>query len=247
MKITVITICLNSEKTIERTIRSVLNQDWENKEYIIIDGKSSDNTMNIIKNYKQNIQKLISEKDGGIYEAMNKGLVHAKGDVVCFLNSDDFYTSKHVLTRVADTMINNNLDAIFGGVNFYKKGIPQKIIRTYLYHNFSLDKFSYGWMPAHPASFIKNDIIKKIGLFNTKYRIAGDFDYLLRIFQIKKFNFICIPEIFVSMQSGGISNINLKSKVIINKEILESCRRNGIKTNLLKINFRFFKKFLEYL
>ena len=246
MKITVITVCFNSEKTIERTIQSVTSQSWINKEHIIIDGKSTDNTLKIIQKYRSNIEFLISEKDSGIYEAMNKGMALATGDIICFLNSDDYYNTSETLSLVANQMINENLDALFGGVIFFRKDNPSHVMRKYQYNSFSLNKFKFGWMPAHPASFVKRNIIMQNGFFNEKYKIAGDFDFLLRLFKNIKFKFACVPCIFVKMQYGGLSNLNFKSKIIISKEILKSCKNNGIKTNILLINSRFFSKIFEY-
>lgn len=247
MKVSIITVCHNSEKTIERTVQSVISQTYKNIEYIVIDGNSSDRTIEILKRYEDHIDCLISESDTGIYDAMNKGIQKATGDVVCFLNSDDIYASDIVIKTVVDQMQLENLEAIFGGVVFFRENNPSSIIRTYHYSHFHLDRFSYGWMPAHPATFISKPLIQKNGLFDTEFKIAGDFDYLLRLFKNNLFRYSCTNTILVKMQSGGISNKNLYSKFLLNKEIAHSCKKHQINTNFFKIYMRYPKKLLEYM
>lgn len=247
MKVSVITVCYNSEKTIERTLQSVTSQTYQDIEYIIIDGKSTDQTLSITEKYRSHINKFVSEPDSGIYEAMNKGLQIATGDIICFLNSDDFYESNKTIEQIAKRFKENRIDALFGGVSFFHKSNPSKVSRVYKFNHFNLSKFSYGWMPAHPATFIRKTLIKHNGLFDTSFQIAGDFDYLLRMFKNLKFNYECSKNIYVRMQMGGVSDQNLAAKMILNKEILFSCNKNGIKTNLLKILSRYPFKFAEYL
>ncbi|WP_286281461.1 glycosyltransferase family 2 protein [Polynucleobacter sp. HIN8] len=247
LKISIITICYNSAKTIERTIQSVISQTYPAIEYIIIDGKSSDKTLNIIDKYSSHISQLISESDDGIYDAMNKGLQIATGDILCFLNSDDIYESNKTIERVVKRFHENQIDALFGGVSFFHKSNPSKVSRVYKFDNFNLRKFSFGWMPAHPATFIKKKLIRQNGLFDTSFQVAGDFDYLLRMFKKLEFNYECSKDILVRMQMGGVSNQNLAAKIILNKEILFSCNKNDVETNLLKILSRYPFKLLEYL
>jgi len=245
MKISVITASFNSEETIERTIQSVISQTWDDIEYIVIDGKSSDQTLKIIEKYHSHIAYFISEPDSGIYDAMNKGLKKATGDIVCYLNSDDIYSSVMVLEHVVNCFKKNQIDVIFGGVSFFRKNNPLKIKRVYKFDKFDASLFAYGWMPAHPATFIKRTLMIQNGLFDTEFKIAGDFDYLLRMFKNLKFSYECTENIFIHMQMGGASNKNLITKILLNKEILSSCKKNGIKTNLFKILLRYPKKFTE--
>ncbi len=247
MKVSVITVCYNSEKTIERTVQSVISQSYPEIEYIIIDGNSSDQTLNILKKYSTFIKYLVSEDDLGIYDAMNKGLQKASGDIICFLNSDDIYASENVIQNVVYRMQIENLEAFFGGVVFFRGNNPDRIVRTYRYSNFNLNMFASGWMPAHPSTFLCNSLIQKNGLFNCDFKIAGDFDYLLRLFKNYNFKYACTDNILVKMQSGGISNKNLNSKFLLNKEIYYSCKKHEIDTNFLKIYMRYLKKILEYL
>lgn len=247
MKVSVITVCYNSEKTIERTLRSVLSQTYQDIDYIVVDGKSTDQTLSIANKYRSHITHLISESDDGIYDAMNKGLQIATGEIVCFLNSDDIYESNKTIERVAKRFQENRIDALFGGVSFFHESTLSKVSRVYKFDHFDLSKFSFGCMPAHPASFIKRTLMMNNGLFDTSFQIAGDFDYLLRMFKNLKFNYECTKDILVRMQMGGVSNQNLTAKLILNKEILFSCDKNGVKTNLLKILSRYPFKLAEYL
>lgn len=246
MKVSVITVCYNSEKTIERTLRSVISQTYQDIEYIVIDGKSSDQTLKIAENFHPHITQFISESDNGIYDAMNKGLQIATGEIICFLNSDDIYESNKTIERVVKRFQENQIDALFGGVSFFHESTPYKVSRTYRFNHFNLRKFSFGWMPAHPASFIKRTLMMKNGLFDPSFQIAGDFDYFLRMFKNLKFNYECSKDILVRMQMGGVSNQNLTAKLILNKEILFSCNKNGLKTNFLKILSRYPFKLAEY-
>lgn len=246
MKVSVITVCYNSEKTIERTLRSVLSQTYQDIEYIVIDGKSTDQTLRIAEKFRSHITQLISESDNGIYEAMNKGLQITTGEIVCFLNSDDIYESNKTIERVVKRFQENQIDALFGGVSFFHESTPSKVSRVYKFDHFDLSKFSYGWMPAHPATFIRKNLIKHNGLFDPSFQIAGDFDYLLRMFKNFKFNYECSKDIYVRMQMGGVSDRNLAAKMILNKEIFFSCNKNGIKTNFLKILFRYPFKLMEF-
>lgn len=247
MKVSVITVCYNSEKTIERTLRSVLSQTYQDIDYIVVDGKSTDQTLSIANKYRSHITHLISESDDGIYDAMNKGLQKASGDIICFLNSDDIYESNKTIERVAKRFQENQIDALFGGVSFFHESTPYKVSRTYRFNHFNLRKFSFGMMPAHPASFIRKNLIKHNGLFDPSFQIAGDFDYLLRMFKNLKFNYECTKDILVRMQMGGFSDKNLTAKFILNREILFSCEKNSVKTNLLKILSRYPFKLAEYL
>lgn len=247
MKISIITVCFNSEKTIEKTIQSVISQTYQDIEYIIIDGKSTDKTLGIAEKYRSHITQLISESDGGVYEAMNKGLQIATGEVICFLNSDDIYASKRTLEYVANTFISKKIDAFFGGISFFHGHNPSKIYRTYRYDQFNLKKFTYGFMPAHPATFIKKTLADANGKFDIRYRIAGDYDYLLRMFKNIKFKYECTKNILVMMQSGGVSNNGIYSKILLNQEILNSAKKNNLNTNLFKIYSRYLTKIFEFI
>jgi glycosyltransferase involved in cell wall biosynthesis len=245
LKISIITVCFNANKTIEQTIISVLSQTYQNIEYIIIDGGSVDGTIGIIHKYSSNIDKIISEKDNGMYDALNKGIKLATGDIIGILNSDDFFSNNNILNLIVSKFNENlELDAIIGDVAFVNK--TNKIIRHCSTKKWDISKFKFGNMPPHPSFYCKKYCYDKFGYYNTKYKIAGDFELLLRFFYINKLQFLHIPKILVSMKPGGLSTSGVKSTLTINREILDAFKINGLKTNFLFLYSRYFKKILEY-
>jgi glycosyltransferase involved in cell wall biosynthesis len=245
MKISVITVSFNNADVIGRTLDSVEAQTHDNFEHIVIDGGSTDGTVDILRARGSKLGYWISETDAGIYDAMNKGLAVARGDIICFLNADDYYISSEVLSLVAREMSSKNLDIFYGDVAFFKKNDCQKIIRRYRSGWFRPDRIAAGWMPAHPASFVRSEIFKQIGGFDKRYRIAGDFEFIVRLFSKKNLRYEYLPEVFVQMQIGGISTRGWKSKLQLNREILEACRSNGIKSNWLRILSKYPLKLSE--
>ena len=245
MKISVITVCYNSEDTIADTLRSVACQNHSDIEHLVIDGSSSDNTVRIVEaNQHQNLI-LSSEQDEGIYDAMNKGLNRSNGDIICFLNADDFYASNSVLSRVAMQMSNHELDALIADVGFFNPSNRKKIVRRYRSTRFTPERLALGWMPAHPGLFLRKSVIDRVGHFKTDYKIAGDYEYIIRAFYGQDLKYQHLPEIIVNMQLGGISTVGLRAKIQLNKEVLRACRENGINTNLLKILSKYPAKLME--
>lgn len=226
-------------------MQSVTAQTYPDLEHIIVDGASKDGTLDIIRQNNSRVSLLISEKDRGIYDAMNKGIAAATGDVICFLNSDDAYNDNGVLQRVADAMQDSELDALLGDVVFVNSENPEKIIRRYRSDRFTPERLAWGWMPAHPAMFIRSAVYRKYGNFRIDFKIAGDFDFIARAFGKGELRFRHSPEIFVKMHVGGASTSGWRSKVLLNKEVLRACRENGIKTNMLKILSKYPMKALE--
>jgi glycosyltransferase involved in cell wall biosynthesis len=245
MKISVITVCYNSARSIAAAMESVTRQTHQDLDYILVDGASTDGTLDVIRENSSRVTTLISEKDRGIYDAMNKGLAAATGDVICFLNSDDAYADPFVLEKVARTMQDPDIDALFGDVAFVKADHPDKIIRRYRSDRFTPERLAWGWMPAHPAMFLRSGIYREHGPFRTDFRIAGDFDFIVRAFGKGEVRYKHVPEIFVKMQVGGASTSGLRSKLLLNREVLRACRDNGIKTNMLKILSKYPLKALE--
>ncbi len=247
MKITVITVAYNSEATIGKTLESVANQTYSDVEHLVIDGASNDRTVEVIKAFSTLTTCIISEPDKGIYDAMNKGLALATGDVVCFLNSDDAYIDPQVLSRVASEMRQHDLDALFGDVIFFNPSKPEKTLRRYRSDRFCPNRLAYGLMPAHPALFMKKSIYQSLGGFRTHFRIAGDFDFVARAFALNNLRYRYLPLVMVRMRTGGVSDSGLRSKWILNQELLRSCRENGIRTNIFKILIRYLVKVTEVL
>ncbi len=245
MKISVITVCYNSARTLERALQSVAKQDWRNVEHIVIDGGSSDGSVEILEAFRSRLAFLVSESDTGIYDAMNKGLAHASGEVICFLNADDQYATENVLTFVATKMQEHKADALMGDVGFFHENNPNRMVRRYRSSRFAPERLAWGWMPAHPALFIRNEVFRRVGGFNTSYRIAGDFEFVVRAFHGRNLNYIHLPEVLVHMQTGGASTGGLRSKIMLNREVLRACRENGLHTNVIKILSKYPFKLLE--
>lgn len=203
MKVTIITVCKNAQDTIEATVKSVLSQDYKNIEYIIIDGKSTDQTLKIIGKYKRKIGKLISQSDGGIYYAMNKGLKHATGDVVNFLNAGDIYVNKSVISEIVQTFHKHPVDIMYGDAILYDLNNPKdNIVKCHKY----IDQISLArWSICHQAIFTNKTVFDKYGIFNIKYKINGDYEWLLRNIFINKISFYYTNQVVVKYLIGGIS------------------------------------------
>jgi glycosyltransferase involved in cell wall biosynthesis len=245
--ITVITVCYNSADTLDRALNSVRIQDWPNVEHIVIDGGSTDGTLDILGRYKNNLAYLVSEPDCGIYDAMNKGLALATGDIICFLNADDQYAAENVLSTVAKQMHAEQLDALMGDVGFFHASNPSRLVRRYRSGRFTPARLAWGWMPAHPALFLSRHVIDRVGLFNTSYKIAGDYEFVIRAFYGHALRCAHLSSVLVRMQTGGVSTGGWRAKLILNKEVLRACRENGVKTNMLKILSKYPAKLLEFL
>lgn len=247
MKITVITVCKNSALTLERALSSVAQQNWGSIEHIVIDGGSSDSTFEILKRYSKNLTHVLSGPDNGIYDAMNKGISLSSGDVICFLNADDYYASESSLSLVAQRMEKFSLDALMGDVYFFSKSNPKRITRRYRSNYFSPKRLAWGWMPAHPSLFLRREVVKRVGKFDDSYKIAGDFEFIVRVFLNQNLKFQHVPKVLVCMQSGGISTNGWRSKLILNREVLRACRENGLRTNFFKILSKYPFKLLEFI
>lgn len=249
MKISIITITYNSAKTLEDTLKSVAKQTYSEIEYIIVDGASKDNTVSIIKKYEPLFNgriKWISEPDKGLYDAMNKGICMATGDIVGILNSDDFFTSNDILQEVANAFIQNGkLDAIYGDVHFVHPNNLNKCVRYYSSKVFKRNLMRMGFMPAHPSFYIRKECFNQYGLYKTNYKIAADFEFLLRVIYKNKICIKYLPIDMVTMRTGGASTAGLKSHIRIMKEHLCAFRENEIYTNIILLSSRYFYKIFE--
>lgn len=265
MKISIITVCYNAASTIKDAIGSVLSQDYPEIEYIVVDGNSTDGTQNVIQSYiptpnaqppmpnaqspithsQSSIKKWISEPDKGIYDAMNKGLKMATGDVVGLLNADDFYTDNTVITQIARAFEDPAIDAVFGDLVFVDPDNIDKIVRSYSSKNWHPEKFGRGYMPAHPTFFVRKKHYDQYGLFETDYEIAADYEMLIRLLYVHKLNYKYLPLTMVKMRRGGVSSRGIRSNIVLNNEIIRACRKHGIKTNAFKIYPKYFRKIFE--
>jgi len=247
MKISVITVCYNCAATIEDALQSVACQTHPDVEHVVVDGASTDGTLGVVNRHRARIAKFVSEPDRGIYDAMNKGLSMAKGEIIGFLNADDVYANTGVLARVAGTMEREDLDALFGDAEFISVKNPQQIVRRYRSNRFRPDRIAWGWMPAHPTLFLRRRVFERCGVFRTDYRIAGDFELVARIFQGESLRYRYLPEVLVRMRTGGISTGGWRNTLLLNREVMRACRENGISTNILKIASKYPAKLVEFL
>jgi len=245
MKISLITVTYNSAATFQDTINSVNAQNHPDIEYIVVDGASKDNTLNIIKANENKISKWISEPDKGIYDAMNKGLKLVTGEVIGIINSDDFYYNDTIISSVAKAFEDENVDAVFGDLVFVDPDNLDKVVRTYSSKNWYPEKFARGFMPAHPTFFVRRKYYEQFGLFKTDYKIAADYELLIRFLYVNKLRYKYLPLTMVTMRKGGVSSNGIKSNIILNEEIIRGCRENGIKTNVFKVYSKYFFKVFE--
>ena len=239
-KISIITVCFNSVKTIERTIRSVIDQTYKNIDYIIIDGGSTDGTLDVINSYGNYVDKYISEPDKGLYDAINKGIKLATGDLIGILNSDDIFTNDRVLENIAKFHLNNSVDAsVSNVVQFNEKG---KVIRKYSAKNWNPKKLKIGFMPPHPAIFFKRVLFDKFGDYHLDFHISADYELITRFFLKHEISWKFFDITTNSMLIGGLSSSGFNSYRIVSKEIIKSLTINKIKFSSLTIYSRFFWK-----
>ena len=243
--ITVITVVFNGASTIEDTIQSVLNQTYSNIEYIIIDGGSNDGTVDILKQYEHAIDYWVSEKDSGLYDAMNKGITLASGTYIGMLNADDLFAGREVMQDYADRFCATNVDAIFSSLNIVEQGNIKKILRKYRIGRLGAWMLRIGVMPAHPTFYCKRSCLESAGPYNTSYRIAADFEMLVRLCVKQKISWEFLDKVSVVMRSGGVSNSGLLARIKLNGEIIRACRESGLYTNALllalKLPLRLFE------
>lgn len=247
MTISLITVVYNGVETIKNTIESVIKQSYSNIEYIVIDGGSTDGTIELVNSFGGKITKFISEPDRGIYDAMNKGIREATGDIIGFINADDFYESSEIICNVAKTFRENKTDCLLGDVKIVDAFNLNKINRYYQCPKFPIEFLRYGIMPPHPAFFVKRCFYDQYGLFKTDYKIAADYELVVRFLYTYKLSFYYLPTLVVTMRNGGISNSGLGTKQSITNEILRACKENNLSTNRFLLNLRYFYKLKQML
>jgi len=234
MKVSLITVSFNSGLTLKDTIESVLYQNYSNIEYLIIDGFSKDNTINIIKDYEPKFEgrlHWISEPDKGIYDAMNKGICIATGEIIGILNSDDFYIDKYVIENVVKSFTDKNVDSLYTDLYLVDNENINKIIRNCTYREFKKGLFFKGWHPPHPSFFVKKEIYEKYGVFDLTYKIASDYDFMLRILEKNSISTNYLPIHTIKMRNGGASTSSLERIRLSQKECLLAFERNNLKVN----------------
>jgi len=243
IKVSIITVCFNSEKTIKDTIKSVIGQDYPEIEYIIVDGGSQDNTLSIIESYHRSITKIISEEDRGMYDALNKGIKNSNGQIIGILNSDDTFSDKTVISSIVNSFVTSKVDLIWGDVIFVDK--KMKVRRVYSGADISPLSFNWGIMPPHPSVFVKKDCYEKFGYFNIKYKIASDYDLLFRFLTLNNLKYLYLPKVLVKMKIGGASNSSISSILKLNKEIYKIHRANGVPISVIHLIKKVPRRILE--
>jgi glycosyltransferase involved in cell wall biosynthesis len=248
VKISVITAVYNNCDTVGSALDSVLSQSYANIDLVVIDGGSTDGTLEILKQYSNQISVLITEPDNGIYDALNKGMQLATGDVVGFLHSDDVYENGEVLAKVAAVFQNQTIDAVYGDLVYVRHDDIRQVIRYWKSGHFDEAALSRGWMPPHPTFYVRRSVYERLGGFNTQYRIAADYDTVLRFLAVAKIRVAYIPEVLVRMRAGGISNRSLSSiflKTMEDFEVLRSNQVGGVVT-LFRKNFSKLSQFWRH-
>lgn len=251
MKISIITVTYNSARTLSRAMRSVCRQTYKDIEYILIDGESADSTVNIIKDFASHYPfiRYISERDNGIYDAINKGIKMATGDVIGILNSDDEYYSTNTLEHVVNLMEKENADLLYGDLLYCRYDAlehnPPRTIRHWKGNPFDSKDLRRGWMPAHPTLYCKREVFEKVGLYKTHFRISADYEFVLRAFAEPEFKKVYLNEIIVRMEIGGISNRNLRSLLLKSREDRAVMKLHGMNP-FITLTFKVLRKVRQF-
>jgi glycosyltransferase involved in cell wall biosynthesis len=237
----------NRKDTILRAIKSVYDQDHKNIEYIIVDGQSVDGTVDIISDAISNKTKFISQNDRNMYEAINTGISNATGEIIGLLHSDDFFSNNSVVSNIAAIFSHKKIDLLYGDVEFFDRKNIFRTTRYYRSNFFRPNLLKFGLIPAHTSIFMRRELIDRVGLYKTNFKIAGDFEYLCRIFSDQNLKYYYLPATLVKMQSGGISNYSLRSRILTNYELNIAARINNLGTNRFILSLRYFYKIFESL
>lgn len=246
MTVSIITATYNSANTVADTLASVQKQTYTNVEHIIVDGCSTDNTLAIIKNANHQ-GTIVSEKDDGIYDAMNKGISLTHGEIVGILNSDDFFAHEKVLERVVDVFNTTGCDAVYGDLFFVHPDNPSKILRKWIAGGYDVNLFLKGWMPPHPTFFVKRSVYEKYGVFNTSLKSSADYELLLRFLYVHKINVQYLPEVLVNMRSGGQSTKSISNRIRAHKEDYLAWSLNGLKPRWFTLLLKPVRKIKQFL
>lgn len=247
MKVSLITVSFNSQSTIESTILSVIRQNYSNIEYLIIDGNSSDGTISIVQKYRNKIHTLISERDGGIYYAMNKGVALVSGEIVGILNSDDFYADENVISDVVQTFETSGADVVYADLVYVDRNDDSKILRTWKSGEYKEGDFLKGWMPPHPTLFVKKEVYDKLGSYNTDLRSSADYEFMLRVIHKHHVKVAYLNRVIIKMRAGGQSNFSVSNRIKANIEDRKAWRINGLRPGLFTLTRKPLSKVLQFL
>lgn len=228
MKLSIITVCFNSAATIRDAVDSVLAQQGVELEFIVIDGQSTDDTVQLLQGYGDRITHLVSEPDEGIYDAMNKGVALASGDVVGILNSDDFYADHSVLAEVMAAFDDESVDCVYGDLDYVDVADTDRVVRAWRSGAMRAGAFRRGWHPAHPTFFVRRSVYTAAGLFNLDLKIAADYEFMLRVLERDQAKAVYVPKVLVKMRTGGASNASFKNIAQANLQCWQAWRLNGL-------------------
>ncbi|MDB9964279.1 glycosyltransferase [Vicingaceae bacterium] len=244
--VSIITVCYNSAKTIEDTIQSVTSQSYSNIEYLILDGGSTDNTMDLVNSFKNEIAFINSEKDKGMYDAINKGIELCKGEVIGILNADDFYIDDKVIGEVVAKMQEEKADSLYSDLYYVSANDTNKVIRNWVSGKYNRQKFLFGWMPPHPTFFLMRAAYEKYGNFNLSLKSAADYELMLRFLYKNNISTCYLPRPLVRMRVGGVSNVSLINRIKANKEDRKAWRMNGLRPRPYTMLLKPLRKVLQY-
>lgn len=240
--ISIITVVYNNADTVLDTLRSVRSQDYRYVEHIVVDGCSTDGTSELLNAHSDQLAHYVCEPDRGMYDAMNKGIALAKGDYVGILNADDTLEHEQVLSTIARTFAEQETDAVIGDIRFVDLKEPERTKRYYSSARFRPQHLADGFMPPHPTFYVRRQLYEEYGDYKLDYKIAADYELLVRFFLVKNISYAYIPQSLVKMRPGGVSNENLFSYWTLNTEVVRACRENGVKTNLFRVLLKYFRK-----
>ena len=245
-KVSIITSSFNSSNTIADTIYSVNSQTYQEIEHVFIDGKSSDSSVEIINEISTSEKIVISEKDKGIYDAMNKGVAQANGDIVAILNSDDFYADENVVSDIVALFKESGADAVYADLDYVTEDTT-KIVRKWRSGKYSHGMFKWGWMPPHPTLFVKKEVYEKYGNFNLDLKSAADYEIMLRFIHKYEIKLSYLPRVTVKMRVGGLSNSSIKHRLFANNEDRKAWKINGLKPYFFTLYLKPLRKISQYL
>jgi glycosyltransferase len=247
MKISIITVCLNTAETIEDTMKSVLSQEYEDVEHIVVDGGSTDGTLDTVNRYAEHTARIVSEPDKGIYDAMNKGIRLATGQIIGFLNSGDVYMDENVIGRIEQALETNNADCCYGDLEYVAENNPSNTIRRWKSQPYRDGLFKKGWHPPHPTFFVKRAVLQRYGVFDLRYEIGSDYELMLRLLKKHGITWCYIPAVLVKMRTGGRSNKSVRQIVKANIECYKAWKRNNLSVSPFIMVRKPLSKVVQYL
>lgn len=247
MKVSIITITYNSAATLEDTLRSVLEQDYPNVEYIVVDGGSTDGTLQIIEKYRDRIHTFVSENDQGLYDALNKGIGMATGDVIGMLHSDDFYVNPQVISKYVGVFERTRCDAVYSDLYYVDKDNTDKIFRKWKSGTYRAGAFLNGWMPPHPTFFVKREVYQRFGRFNLEFKSSADYELMLRFIHRHHIRLAYLPEFTVKMRVGGKSNQSLQNRINANLEDRRAWVINQLKPRFYTLYLKPLRKLIQFI